>query len=138
MPITIDHVVLWVADPLRSVEFYGRVLGAEPVRVDEFRAGTARFPSVRLSPVSILDLAPAALAPMVNAMGGVPSAGHPIHHVCLAMSKDEVDALRARVAAEGVRTREAAGDIFGARGNAPGSFYFVDLDGNVVEARYYE
>lgn len=61
MPITIDHIVLWVADPVRSVEFYGRVLGAAPVRLDEFRAGTARFPSVRLSDVTILDLAPAAL-----------------------------------------------------------------------------
>lgn len=75
---------------------------------------------------------------MVNAMGGIPSAGHPVHHVCLAMTKDELDVLRERVAAEGVKTRDAKGDIFGARGNAPGSFYFVDPDGNVLEARYYE
>ena len=32
----VDHIVFWVEDPLRSLEFYGRNLGLEGVRVEEF------------------------------------------------------------------------------------------------------
>jgi catechol 2,3-dioxygenase-like lactoylglutathione lyase family enzyme len=32
----IDHVVLWVADPLQSVAFLTEVLGCEGVRVETF------------------------------------------------------------------------------------------------------
>jgi catechol 2,3-dioxygenase-like lactoylglutathione lyase family enzyme len=49
MQAKLDHVVLWVADPFRSLEFYERVVGLTPVRADEFREGKAPFPSVRVS-----------------------------------------------------------------------------------------
>ena len=49
MQAKLDHVVLWVADPLRSLEFYENVVGLAPVRADEFREGKAPFPSVRVS-----------------------------------------------------------------------------------------
>jgi hypothetical protein len=49
MQAKLDHVVLWVAEPLRSLEFYERVGGLIPVRADEFREGKAPFPSVRVS-----------------------------------------------------------------------------------------
>jgi hypothetical protein len=39
MQAKLDHVVLWVADPLRSLEFYEQVVGLAPVRADEFREG---------------------------------------------------------------------------------------------------
>lgn len=55
MSLSLDHVVLWVADPLRSLEFFESVVGLAPVRVAEFRAGQAPFPSVRVSDVTILD-----------------------------------------------------------------------------------
>jgi glyoxylase I family protein len=47
MQAKLDHVVLWVTDPLRSLEFYEKVVGLAPVRADEFREGKAPFPSVR-------------------------------------------------------------------------------------------
>ena len=45
----IDHIVLNVPDINRSLAFYMDVLGLEPERLDEFRRGAVRFPSVRIS-----------------------------------------------------------------------------------------
>jgi catechol 2,3-dioxygenase-like lactoylglutathione lyase family enzyme len=45
----IDHVVLWVDDASRSLDFYTRVVGLESVRAEEFASGAAPFPSVRVS-----------------------------------------------------------------------------------------
>src|SRR5688572_13419994 len=70
MQAKLDHVVLWVADPLRSLEFYEKVVGLTPVRADEFREGKAPFPSVRVSSDSIIDLMARVAAPLVDHMVG--------------------------------------------------------------------
>lgn len=134
----VDHIVLWVSDPLRSVEFYERVIGLKGVRVDEFREGKVPFPSVRVCEQSIIDLMSMEAAPMLNAVPGAQgSAGNKVNHICLAMSKQEWDELRARLEAEGLNIPFTMKDSFGARGTAPEAFYFSDPDGNVIEARYY-
>lgn len=134
----IDHVVLWVADPLRSVDWYVRVLAVEGVRVDEFRAGEVPFPSVRLADDALIDLMPIALAARMNALPGLAgSAGNRVNHVCLALAPGEYTALRARLDAEGVTIALTMTDSFGARGLAPEAIYFADPDGNVLEARHY-
>lgn len=121
------------------MDFYTRVVGLEPVRFAEFEAGQAPFPSVRVSADSLIDLAPvhsaAATESLTRADG---SAGHPVNHVCLAMSKAEYEGLDRRLRAEGVDTGARVGPAFGARGWAPHGFYFADPDGNVIEARYYQ
>jgi glyoxylase I family protein len=138
MDTRLDHVVLWVADPLRSLDFYERVVGLPGVRAEEFRAGKAAFPSVRVSPDSIIDLMASVSAPGVDEVAGVSgSAGHPVHHICLAMGRDEFEALRIRLTDNGVGTSPMMERLFGARGIAPQSFYFADPDGNVTEARCY-
>lgn len=135
----LDHVVLWTNDPAVSMDFYTRVVGLAPVRFEEFRAGAAPFPSVRVCDDSIIDLMPAVAAAGTDAMTKVRgSAGHPVNHVCLAMTKAEYDALDRRLQAEGVDTAARRNHSFGARGWAPQGYYFADPDGNVVEARYYE
>src|ERR1051325_6221723 len=99
----IDHIVIWVEDQLRSVEFFEKVVGFSGERVDEFRNGKVIFPSVRVSEDSLLDLMPRALAPKLNvktasmAKSINASAGHPIHHICISMSKDEFDGLIERL-----------------------------------------
>jgi catechol 2,3-dioxygenase-like lactoylglutathione lyase family enzyme len=134
----IDHVVLWVDDPLRAIDFYEKVVGFTPVRCDEFRAGKVLFPSVRVSEGTILDLMGRAAAPVVNAVSGVAdSAGHPVNHVCFAMSLTELKALESRLQAHGVVLSGIMENSFGARGLAPRAFYFRDPDGNVLEARHY-
>jgi hypothetical protein len=85
---------------------------------------------VRVCEDSLIDL-----MPLEMARG---SAGHPVNHVCLAFSRAEYDALDARLQAAGVDTSMRRSHNFGAQGWAPQAFYFSDLDGNVVEARYYE
>jgi catechol 2,3-dioxygenase-like lactoylglutathione lyase family enzyme len=138
MQATLDHVVLWTEDPVRAAEFYERVLGLAPVRLAEFRAGQAPFPSIRVSEHTIIDLMARAAAPVVDAMaGGEASAGHRVNHVCLAMSESEYRSLRSRLEANGVPTSNPMEQSFGARGLAPQAFYFRDPDGNVLEARYY-
>lgn len=142
MRADLDHIVLWVSDPTASVEFYRAVVGLEPLRVAEFQAKSAPFPSVRLSERSVIDLAPRAMATPLNGMGRkvglrTDAAGHPVHHVCIAVEHADFDALRERVKAAGVPTF-ALKEAFGARGPAPEAFYFCDPDENVIEARWYE
>ena len=143
MTLRLDHVVLWVADPLRSVDFYVDVVGLAGERVAEFRDGKVPFPSVRISDDTLVDLMPQKMAAALNGMGRslspllAESAGQRVHHVCLAMSRAEYEALRGRLAATGAATFKMERS-FGARGIAPEAFYFHDPDGNVLEARYYE
>lgn len=135
----LDHVVLWTRSPRASMDFYTRVVGLEPVRFAEFEAGEAPFPSVRVCADSIIDLMPAeGVSATETLTGNQGSAGHPVNHVCLALSKAEYDALDQRLQAEGVDTGARLNRSFGARGWAPQGYYFADPDGNVIEARYYE
>lgn len=135
----LDHVVLWTKDVRASMDFYARVVGLTPVRFDEFEAGEAPFPSVRVSEDSIIDLMSSDGAAFTESMTKVDgSAGHRINHVCLAMSKAEYDALDERLQAAGIDTSARLNNSFGAQGWAPQGYYFADPDGNVVEARYYE
>src|SRR5450755_3556539 len=136
MDARIDHVVLWVDDVRRSIEFYERVLGLPGVRVDEFFAGKAPFPSVRVSADSIIDLMPPDAKTGTEALTKAKNtAGYPVNHFCLAMSESEYAALVARLEEHGIDTSARKENSFGARGTAPHTVYFQDPDRNVIEAR---
>lgn len=119
--VAFDHLVLNVADVERSLAFYSGLLGLEPVRADEWRAGEAPFPSVRITPETIIDL--------------VHGARHEsnVDHICLTVEpldwQEVIDAGTFTVL-EGPVPR------FGARGTAT-SVYVRDPDGNTVELRWY-
>ncbi|MER5719523.1 VOC family protein [Streptomyces sp. NPDC002132] len=122
--IAFDHLVLNVADIERSLAFYTGPLGLEPVRVDEWRDGKAPFPSVRVSPTTIIDL--------VQTPAGQ-AEGSNVDHICLVVEpldwQDVIDS--------GVFTvLDGPGERFGARGTAI-SLYVQDPDGNTVELRWY-
>ncbi|MGW0839947.1 VOC family protein [Streptomyces sp. NPDC002787] len=135
----LDHVVLWVQEPIAAADFYEKAVGLEPVRVTEYAAGQAPFPSVRLNDETILDLMSLAVAEKMQMVpGAADSAGHPVNHVCLAMPGDAFDELRTRLEERAVPVSDLSYDSFGARGMARRSFYFRDPDGNVFEARHYE
>lgn len=141
MGMQLDHVVLWVEDPKRSLDFYSRVVGLAGVRAEEFLAGTAPFPSVRISEGTIVDLVPAIGAPLARGFTGEQkptAAGQPINHVCFAMDQVEFEALASRLATEGVPTHRVGERSYGARGSSKHWFYFQDPDGNVLEARHYD
>jgi len=135
----LDHVVLWVRDPTAAADFYEKAVGLRPLRVTDFAAGKAPFPSVRLNDETILDLAPKAGADRMTMLpGAADSAGHPVNHICLALPRDDFDALRTRLEEHSVPVSEIFHDSYGARGAAPRSFYFRDPDGNVFEVRHYD
>jgi glyoxylase I family protein len=136
----LDHIVLWTKDPRAAMDFYTRVVGLTPLRFDEFESGEAPFPSVRVCEDSIIDLMPRELAAggASSARVAEGSAGQPVNHVCLALSKPEYDALDRRLQAVGVDTSVRLNHSYGAQGWAPHTYYFADPDGNVIEARYYE
>ncbi|MFF4043309.1 VOC family protein [Streptomyces sp. NPDC001816] len=134
----LDHVVLWVADPVAAAGFYENAVGLEPLKVAEYTEGKVSFVSVRVNEETILDLAPHSLVERMNMLpGSVESAGHPVNHVCLALPSAGFDALRARLAEHDVPMSDIGHDSSGARGNATRNFYFRDPDGNVFEARHY-
>ncbi|MER6345667.1 VOC family protein [Streptomyces sp. NPDC001595] len=134
----LDHVVLWVRDPIAAADFYEQAVGLEPLRVADFAAGEVSFPSVRVNEETILDLAPPAMAQRMNMLpGAADSAGHLVNHVCLSLTSDAFDALRARLREHAVPVSDIGHDSYGARGPARRSFYFRDPDGNIFEARHY-
>ncbi|MEV3969918.1 VOC family protein [Streptomyces sp. NPDC050698] len=135
----LDHVVLWVRDPLAAADFYEKAVGMEAVRLTEFAAGEAPFPSVRVNGETIVDLMPLTYAQRMTMLpGSAESAGHPVNHVCLSLSRDGFDALRSRLEERSVPMSDLSHDSFGAQGKATRSFYFRDPDGNVFEARHYD
>ncbi|MDR3082542.1 MAG: VOC family protein [Streptomyces sp.] len=137
--LVLDHVVLWVRDPVAAAGFFEEAVGLEPLRVDEFAAGKVSFPSVRINEETILDLAPLSLAEKMRMVpDAAESAGHPVNHVCLSLNGDEFEVLRARLEDRAVPVSDLSYDSFGARGPARRSFYFRDPDGNIFEARHYE
>ncbi|MEY9963976.1 catechol 2,3-dioxygenase-like lactoylglutathione lyase family enzyme [Streptacidiphilus sp. MAP12-16] len=119
--IGLDHIVLNVADVERSLDFYCGTLGLEPVRVEEWRAGKAPFPSVRIDPGTIIDLFLQERT------------GDNMNHLCL-----EVEPLdwQEVIAAGGLEVVDGPGPRFGARGSGQ-SVYVADPDGNTVELRHY-
>ena len=139
--MNLDHAVLWVANANRSLEFYVNVLGLEAVRAEEFAAGKARFPSVRINETTIFDLMEREelLSLVQNFTGGGDGiGGAPINHLCLSMSVSLYDEISARLTAHGVKLQPGGEDVFGAQGQAVRSTYFNDPDGNVLEIRYYD
>ncbi|MDP4500800.1 VOC family protein [Nonomuraea sp. NBC_00507] len=139
MDARLDHIVCWVADQLVSLRFYEQVVGLPGVRAEEFREGKAAFPSVRVSSGTILDLMAYESANGVDEGTGVTgSAGHPINHFCLAVSREDFDALQVRLKQHDVEVTGSGTNSFGAQGIAPETIYFPDPDGNVLEVRYYE
>ena len=121
-PIELDHLVLVVADVERCLAWYQRHLGLAPVRVDEWRSGTAPFPSLRVSEGTIIDVIP----------GHDDPDGHRGHldHICFTVSATQLAAARAALAVV------EEGQRFGARGIAS-SIYVLDPDGLTVELRVY-
>ncbi|MGW3073739.1 MULTISPECIES: VOC family protein [unclassified Kitasatospora] len=119
--VAFDHLVLNVADVERSLAFYSGLLGLAPVRVDEWRAGQVSFPSVRITPETIIDLVHG------------PRHASNVDHICLTVEpldwQEVIDAGTFDVL-EGPVPR------FGARGTAT-SVYVRDPDGNTVELRWY-
>ena len=137
----VDHVVVWVENAERSLDFYVHTLGFDSVREKEFLEGKVRFPSVRINDKTIFDIMEYdKLLPLVQKFtgGGEGTGGFPINHICLSMSHEEYNSIIGRLEARGVKLTPAGEGVFGAQGLAVRATYFNDLDGNVLEIRFYD
>jgi catechol 2,3-dioxygenase-like lactoylglutathione lyase family enzyme len=117
-----DHLVLVVADVERSLAWYTDVLGLAGVRVAEWRAGEAPFPSVRVDEGTIIDL-----------IRGPRSGAGNVDHFCLVVEPADLAAVRDSGRFEVV---DGPGRRYGARGDGT-SLYVKDPDGNTIELRHY-
>lgn len=117
--IGFDHVVLRCTDVEKSLAFYVDLLGLEPERVEEWRRGDVLFPSVRITPTTIIDLF------------GQPGDGTNVDHLCLVIEPADLGVVAASF--PGSRRGD---HLFGAQGFAS-SVYVRDPDGNIVELRSY-
>ncbi|WP_406099470.1 VOC family protein [Streptomyces sp. NBC_01013] len=116
-----DHLVLNVADVERSLHFYTDLLGLEPMGVAEWRAGELPFPSVRITPETIIDL-----------VAG-PRGETNVDHFCLTVQPVDWDAV---IRSGTFTVLEGPVQRSGARGTAT-SIYVQDPDGNTLELRWY-
>lgn len=80
----LDHIVLVCADVEVTLRWYTVMLGLAPVRVDEWRRGEAPFPSVRISPDTIIDMIP-----------GIATDGR-LDHLCIVVEPVDLDEVPAR------------------------------------------
>ena len=117
----IDHIVLTVADIKRSVAFYARVLGMEPVTFGNGRRAL-QFGQQKI------NLQTLGMEPRNHAAVG---AGD----VCLITDWPTARVL-ARLAAEGVPVLEGPVMKSGAQGPIE-SVYFNDPDGHLIEVSRY-
>lgn len=118
----LDHLVLVVSDIEASLAWYTRHAGLTPVNVDEWRAGNAFFPSLRVNESTIIDY-----------VAGEPAGarGH-LDHVCFVVGPDDLEGLQRDDEIEIVD----AGPRSGARGIGQ-SVYVRDPDDLLVEFRCY-
>lgn len=126
---SLDHVGFNVADPERSVAFYAGVLGLQPERLEQYRAGTVPFPSVRINEQTIVDFFPP------HYSGAAPG-GNNVNHIALTLANApaEIEAFLRERRVPVVREMEGN---FGARGDDAHAFHVLDPDGNTIELSAY-
>jgi catechol 2,3-dioxygenase-like lactoylglutathione lyase family enzyme len=117
----LDHLVLCCRDVDVTLAWYMHRLGLPGERVEEWREGTAPFPSVRITADTIIDL-----------IGGG-GAGRNVDHLCVVVEPLDFAAVVASGAFDVV---DGPAPRFGARGMGT-SLYVRDPDGTTVELRYY-
>jgi len=125
-----DHVVLRCAHVETTLRWYVERLGLAPVRVDEWRAGQAPFPSVRIDTTTIIDLIPHVAVP--DDSRPIPHDGR-LDHLCLVVDTRSLERVVGDPRFEIV---DGPGPRFGARGVGT-AVYVRDPDGLVVELRCY-
>lgn len=117
--LTLDHIVLCVADVQRSIAFYSSLLGMQP-REERPGKWSLHFGSHKIS------LQDAASAPSM-ARETVPGSGN----FCL-LTSQPMERFASELRAKGVEIVAGPGEREGATGKLL-SVYFRDPDGNLVE-----
>jgi len=130
----LDHIVLNIEDDEAIIDFYTKVLMLPAERLEDYRAGEAPFPSVRINDDTVVDLFPKKLWEQhVSAGKGFSN----LNHFCLSLTKKDWKELHGRLRDNRIAIREGPVQRWGARGSGT-SMYFSDPEGNMIEARFYK
>lgn len=128
MPVrALDHLAITVADMDATLDFYRRVLDAEVLFEDLFRAGTI--------PICLLQVGASRISVHVAASPASPHARHPVPgsgDICFRWDGGIADAQR-HLAEVGVEIVEGPVPRPAADGVVGQSVYFRDPDGNLLE-----
>ena len=125
-----DHIVLRTQDVEESLRFYTEVLGMQPERVEQWRAGEVRFPSARLNADTIIDFFESDNYSMDK------DGPKNQDHFCMVIDYTDMEELKARFEDLGVEIQAGPGKRWGSHGDGI-SLYIYDPDNNVVELRHY-
>ena len=129
--VEMDHIVIRVKDIEGAIKFYTEILGLEPHRVDEYRAGEVPFPCARINSETIIDLKPWPDEEPVR------DGRRNLDHYCLALEPTDMEELSSYLREQGVTvTSNSPVQRSGARGMAT-SIYIEDWEGNQIELRHY-
>ncbi|GJL59909.1 MAG: dioxygenase [Nitrospirales bacterium] len=130
----LDHIVLNIEDDETIIEFYTRILMLPAERLEEYRAGDAPFPSVRINQDTVIDLFPKKLWKQRMSTGQ--KGFENLNHFCLSLSRKDWEELHSRLLEHHVAITDGPVQRWGARGTGT-SIYFPDPEGNTIEARFY-
>ncbi|WP_447964880.1 VOC family protein [Nitrospira sp. Ecomares 2.1] len=130
----LDHIVLNIEHDEAMIDFYTRILMLPAERLEEYHAGKAPFPSVRINHDTVIDLFPKKLWEQ-NISAGTGFSN--LNHFCLALTKTDWEDLCGRLRDNNIAISEGPVQRWGARGTGT-SIYFLDPEGNAIEARFYE
>jgi glyoxylase I family protein len=130
----LDHIVLNVSDIERSLKFYTEVMDLKPERLDEFRAGTVGFPSVRINADTVIDLFP--IDGGQSQQNDAEKTAGNLNHFCMVIGTEDFSGIIDYLKENRIAIREGPVSRWGARGRAT-SVYFLDPDGNEIEIRCY-
>ena len=134
MKCFMDHIVLNVENEDKMIDFYSKILNLASERLEEYRAGKAPFPSVRINADTIIDFFPKKIWQGTL----MPGQGQKnLNHFCIALSKKRCLTLMETLKINKIEIEEGPARRWGAHGTGT-SIYFRDPDNNLIEARYYE
>jgi len=122
-----DHVAITVADVDATIDFYARVLGAEPLHLDAWRAGSMPVALLALGGCR-LSVHPAAAPASPHAVAPTPGSAD----LCLRWEGTIAEAV-ARLTAAGVAVELGPVGRPASDGTRGESVYFRDPDGNLLE-----
>lgn len=130
----LDHIVLNCHDVAKTLDFYTRVLGLNAEQVDDYYAGVALFPCIRINNNTVIDIFPPEL--WVRDYPQAEKTNYNMNHFCLSMTHQEWMNLNERLKTSSIVIEEGVVKRNGAKGMGM-SIYFRDPDNNLIEARYY-
>ena len=123
-----DHIVIKTHDIDRSLDFYCGALGLEALRLKEWRAGDVRFPSVRVTADTIIDL-------FGTSDPAAEASGQQLDHFCMVVPAGDLEAVLKQVKDFGIDPGPVQ-SRWGARGRGESS-YLTTPEGITLELRHY-